>query len=511
MAQMRALLGPWEPAGWISPRRILRNVRLMVPISIALICGSFAAAAILSIQLDRTHALNLATRFEQARAADLAAVAGETLDRFAKTGLGFVRNPDARVDDAAIRNIAVFEQGNLRAALKPQSAVPSPPIFRGPKTIFRFGPETVLALHDGVRIVAVMFDPGALAPAALMRRAALMSDTTTIASSADWHADGERQESAVAGWPLAAVTDVNSDGAFASWRGLLPLYIFVVLGPAFTGGWLAALFVGAFERHQKAAHAIRALKTLRPIEAKLMVRLANAERGAVEAARSKSEFIAHMSHELRTPLNAVIGFSEVIAQGLFGPPGHPKYAEYARDIAEAGRGLHARIGDILEFANIEAGRYPLHPACIDLAELASVCVDEHKGRAFSRRITLDIGFAVPMEVRADPLAVKRILSNLITNALAYTQEGGAVLVDVRQEEGAGVALVRDSGVGFSSAEHSRAGRAFQRFDRAGQVTGAGLGLAIAMELARRMGGAMRLSSGPGDGSVMELRLPKTGD
>ena len=78
--------------------------------------------------------------------------------------------------------------------------------------------------------------------------------------------------------------------------------------------------------------------------------------------RSKSEFIAHMSHELRTPLNAVIGFSEVIAQGLFGPPGHPKYSEYASDIAEAGRGLHAKIGDILEFANIEAGRYPLAAA-----------------------------------------------------------------------------------------------------------------------------------------------------
>ena len=64
---------------------------------------------------------------------------------------------------------------------------------------------------------------------------------------------------------------------------LLPLYIFVILGPAFAGGWLAALFVGTFERHEKAAHALRALRTLRPVEAKLMVRLANAERAAVEA------------------------------------------------------------------------------------------------------------------------------------------------------------------------------------------------------------------------------------
>jgi signal transduction histidine kinase len=105
-------------------------------------------------------------------------------------------------------------------------------------------------------------------------------------------------------------------------------------------------------------------------------------------------------------------------------------------------------------------------------------------------------------------AMRRILSNRITNALSYTEKGGSVLVDVRVDEGAGIASVRDSGQGFSAIERGRAGRAFQRFDRPGQVTGAGLGLAIAMELARRMGGAMRLSSAPGQGSAMELRLPK---
>ena len=98
-------------------------------------------------------------------------------------------------------------------------------------------------------------------------------------------------------------------GTADAWYGALPLYLFVILGPALAGGWLAAMFVRAFERQQKAAHAIRNLKLTRPIEAKLMVRLAAAERTAVEAVRSKSEFTAHMSHELRTPLNAVIGFS----------------------------------------------------------------------------------------------------------------------------------------------------------------------------------------------------------
>jgi two-component system cell cycle sensor histidine kinase PleC len=272
--------------------------------------------------------------------------------------------------------------------------------------------------------------------------------------------------------------------------------------------WLAALLVGAFERHGKAARKVRALLSARPQEARLLVRLAHAERGAAEARRTKSEFIAHMSHELRTPLNAVIGFSDIIAHGFFGPAGHPKYAEYARDIGEAGRSLHARIGDILEFANIEAGRYPLRAQPVDLAALAQECVAEQQGRAFSRRVALALGLCEPGMVSADALAVKRIFANLIANALAYTRQGGEVWLEVRFEEGAGVARLRDNGLGFSARERKKAGHAFQRFDREGAVTGAGLGLAIAVELARRMGGAMRLACRPGGGSVMELRLPR---
>jgi two-component system cell cycle sensor histidine kinase PleC len=312
----------------------------------------------------------------------------------------------------------------------------------------------------------------------------------------------------VPGWPLTAAIALDRQGALGAWYGALPLYLFVIVAPALVGGWLAALFVGAFERQQKSAQALRSLKSARPIEAKLMVRLATAERAALEGARAKSEFIAHMSHELRTPLNAVIGFSEVIEQGLYGPAGHPKYVEYAHDIADAGRALHNKIGDILEFANIEAGRYPLQWERVELAELAAACVEEQQGRAFSRRIRLEAGFCEPGFVRADSGAVRRILTNLLANALTYTAPDGQVRIDVRAEDGAIALLVCDSGIGFSGRERSMAGRAFQRFDRPGTVTGAGLGLAIAMELARRMGGTMQLSSASGEGSVMTLRLPK---
>jgi two-component system cell cycle sensor histidine kinase PleC len=215
-----------------------------------------------------------------------------------------------------------------------------------------------------------------------------------------------------------------------------------------------------------------------------------------------------MSHELRTPLNAIIGFSEVIAQGTFGAPGHPKYLEYAGDIGAAGRHLHAKIGDILDFANLEAGRHPLTMTRIDISSIARAVLDELAGRAFSRRIRLTVSIADEAPAMGDALAVKRILANLLTNALQYTPEGGAVRVAVRSEDGAVVAAISDTGLGFTPDEQKVAGYAFVRFDRPGAVTGVGMGLAIAMALARQMGAVLRLAAAQGQGTTAELRLPK---
>ena len=111
-------------------------------------------------------------------------------------------------------------------------------------------------------------------------------------------------------------------------------------------------------------------------------------------------------------------------------------------------------------------------------------------------------------MRADPLGVKRILTNLIANALAFTPEGGRVRVEIAMEEGAATVSVLDNGPGFQPHEAAGAGNAFRRFDRERARTGTGLGLAIAMALARRMGGALRLASAPNQGTRTELRLPR---
>jgi signal transduction histidine kinase len=479
--------------GAMNLRRLLRDTRLIVPVCIVLICGSFAAAALIQIRLDRAHAQSQAAAYEQARADGLARNAGQMLDRHARLGLLYADtlHPALARAEPAIRNIALFDaHGAIIATLKP-GAVKPPPAFKGDRRLFAWG----LGLHDrSGRAIAVLFDPAALAGGGRL----VPGDQVPPGMVA----------AAVPGWPLALTTPTGSAPALSGWTGLLPLSLFVILGPALAGGWLAALLVGAFEARARAARSLKALRAARPIEGRLMVRLAHAERAASEALRAKSEFMAHMSHELRTPLNAMIGFSEIICEGLYGPAGHPKYNEYARDIAGAGRILHARISDILEYANLEAGRYPLVPEPVDLAALTAAVVDEQQGRAFGRRIALGLTFAEPGLVRADGQGVRRILVALLDNALAYTPRDGWVRLEVRFEEMAGVVRIADSGAGFSDGEQRRAGRAFQRFDRPGAVTGAGLGLAIAMELARRMGGAMQLSGGPERGAVMALRLPR---
>jgi len=235
--------------------------------------------------------------------------------------------------------------------------------------------------------------------------------------------------------------------------------------------------------------------------------LAEAERRAIESERAKTEFIDHMSHELRTPLNAIIGFSEVIERGMFGAAGHPKYVEYARDINAAGRQLHSKIGDILDFADLEAGRHPLDVGVVDIAAIARDVIADAAGRAFLRRIKLTVALPQSATVLADASAVKRIVSNLLTNALQYTPDGGAVRIQLRRENEAVVLSLRDNGLGFSKSEIDQTGEAFSHFDRPGSATGTGLGLSISMALARRMHGAVQIRSAQGEGTLAELRLP----
>ena len=553
MAQSRAATGPF---GFLS-RAIsrtagaaARNVRATAIITLILICGSFASAAVIQLRLDRGRALDQAAQFETRRAEEVASDLAATLDRFVALGVAFANargtaETSAALSEAggaALQNIVVLSRDG--SALSEMKGAPGPLLPIDTATLSQAslgravmpveGTDSVtLLVPAGARIVAIEIDQAALlrrtgtSESAVATRAGRILDLgaawksapamgtlslTNGKSASRFAGDGAERRlvalSAVPGWPLVAASSVRTGESLRSWYASLPLFLFIIIGPAIAGAGLAVIFVREFERRARAASTLRNLRATAQSDAKLLIRLADAERRATEAVRAKSEFVAHMSHELRTPLNAIIGFSEVIAQGFFGDPGHPKYAEYANDIGAAGRHLHAKIGDVLEFANLEAGRHPMSSTSIDVSATARFVVDELAGRAFSRRIRLTVSLAECTPALGDAQAVQRILTNLLTNALEYSPEGSAVRVQVRSEPGAIVAGIRDGGIGFSAEERNVLGVPFTRFDRPGAVTGVGLGLAIAMTLARQMGGVVRMVGAPGEGASAELRLPK---
>jgi len=527
---------------------LTRNVRVVVILSVILITGSFASAAIIQMRLDRARALDQAAYLESRRAAQVATDFSATLERYVALGSAFANSTGtaetsaalSEVGGIALRNIAILSRnGELLYEMKsnPSAFLPLPATAWADALRHRAivpsrdGQTTIIAFATGEKIVAMQLDMRAIVQPASMEETVIATrDGQLLALGSGWKdvppmgalatdtpqarvidLPDEHRLVALApvpNWSASVGASVETGEALGAWYGALPLYFFLIFGPSLAGAGLAVVFVREFEKRARAAEAVKNLRAVKPDEAKLRIRLAEAERRAIEASRAKTEFIGHMSHELRTPLNAIIGFSEVIERGVFGPTGHPKYVEYARDINAAGRALHDKIGDILDFADMEAGRHPLDIRAIDIAAIARDVVADAAGRAVLRRIKLTVALPASAHALADAAAVKRIVSNLLTNALQYTQDNGAVRIQVRSANNVVAVTVRDNGLGFSSTEMERAGNPFLSFDRAGAATGNGLGLAICNALARRMHGVVQIGSRQGEGTIAELRLPR---
>ncbi|MGN6516284.1 MAG: sensor histidine kinase [Rhizomicrobium sp.] len=551
MAQAQAAHGSVRTSARGTPGvlgKLARNVRVIVVLSVILIAGSFAAAAAIQMRLDRARALDQAAYLESRRATEIATDFSATLDRFAALGAAFANSTGTAETSAALseaggkglRNIAVLSpDGELLYEMKgdPSSFLPIPqPQWAQAQTQraimpSRDGRTTIIAFVAGEKIVAMQLDLQSMVrPASMEETAIATRDGELLALGGGWKdvpplaalATASPQAriinlpkehrlvalSPVPGWPASVGASVETGEALGAWYGALPLYFFLIFGPSLAGAGLAVVFVREFEKRARTADAVKNLRAVRPDEAKLRIRLAEAERRTIEAERAKTEFIGHMSHELRTPLNAIIGFSEVIERELYGAAGHPKYVEYARDINASGRALHDKIGDILDFADMEAGRHPLDIDVVDVAAVARDVIADAAGRAFLRRIKLTVALPDSVLALADARAVKRILANLLTNALQYTQDNGAVRVQLRTEHEMVILTLRDNGLGFSPTEIDRAGGSFVRFDRPGAVTGNGLGLAICNALAQRMHGSVHIQSGQGEGTIAQLRLPR---
>jgi len=551
MAQARAAHGSTgtltRPASGVLGK-LTRNVRVIVILSVVLITGSFASAAVIQMRLDRARALDQAAYLESRRAAQIATDLSATLERYVALGAAFANSTEtaetsaalSEVGGKALRNIAILSRdGKLLYEMKsnPSAFLPLPATAWADALRHRAiapsrdGLTTVIAFSTGEKIVAMQLDMhNIVQPASMGETVIATRDGELLALGSGWKdvpplaalATGAPDArivdlpdehrlialSPVPNWSASVGASVQTGEALGAWYGTLPLYFFLIFGPSLAGAGLAVVFVREFEKRARAADAMKALRSVKPEEAKLRIRLAEAERRAIEASRAKNAFIGHMSHELRTPLNAIIGFSEVIERGMFGAPGHPKYVEYARDINAAGRSLHDKIGDILDFADMETGQNRLEIGPVDIAAVSRSVIAETAGRAFLRRIRLTVALPDSAMAMADAHAVKRILANLLTNALQYTQDNGAVRVQLRQENETLIVSVRDNGLGFSPVELDKAGEPFQRFDRSGATTGNGLGLAICSALAQRMHGTVFIRSRQNEGTIAELRLPR---
>lgn len=482
-----------------------RNIRATVLLCVVAIGGSFAAAGALQMRLETANAVRQSSYFETKRAHDLAVIIEASLKNHIAAGRHIAADTTSPLPTDVQGVVVTDTSGNVVSATGQSFSIGEVfPLRHASPLFLSKADHSVIAFRQGQNVIAVSFL--SLLPTAAIKDVVVRDQNGKVLAGVPLL--GEVVSVPVPGFPIAVEVPAEDPQALSNWYASIPLYIFVIIGPALVGAWLATVFVREFERRAKTAQSIRSLRSTRPAEAKLLVRLANAERAAVESVRSKSEFIAHMSHELRTPLNAIIGFAEVIDGAYYGPVGNDKYAEYARDISTAGRHLHSKVGDILEFANLEAGHYPLAMEALDATPIVSGCVSDNAGKAFTRRITFTFRATTSAQVIADPTAIRRIMTNLLSNALLYTPEGGRIAVTIREDAGAVAIAVTDSGSGFTESERHQAGTPFRRFERVGVSTGTGLGLAIAVALARQMGGALRLASAPSGGTCAELRLSK---
>jgi two-component system cell cycle sensor histidine kinase PleC len=234
------------------------------------------------------------------------------------------------------------------------------------------------------------------------------------------------------------------------------------------------------------------------------------EKERAEAAnQAKSEFLANMSHELRTPLNAIIGFSELMEQGLFGPLGSERYEEYAGDINSSGKYLLGVINDILDMSKIEAGQFSMDREEIDLCPLIHETVRVVSLQAAEKSITVETRIADAMTLYADRRAIKQIAINLLSNAVKFTGQGGHILVKARNASGALTLTIEDSGCGIPKAALGKLGRPFEQVQNqfSKSHAGSGLGLAISRSLAELHGGALKIRSKEGIGTIVSVRIP----
>lgn len=233
---------------------------------------------------------------------------------------------------------------------------------------------------------------------------------------------------------------------------------------------------------------------------------------AENANKAKSSFLAVMSHELRTPLNAIIGFSDLMKREIFGPMSNDRYKQYAVDIHESGALLLTIVNSILDLSRIESGKQELKIAPITFDDSWGPIAHALEALAAQKEIRLDIAAAgAPHRFQGDRHAMAQVLTNLVSNALKFTPNGGIVGVSITPSGDCSEVIlsVRDTGRGIPEDRLADVFRPFVQVSDsyARDVGGVGLGLAICKSLVEAMSGRIEIESEVGRGTLIRIALP----
>jgi len=227
------------------------------------------------------------------------------------------------------------------------------------------------------------------------------------------------------------------------------------------------------------------------------------------ASKAKSEFIANMSHELRTPLNAIIGFSDMLGTLKISDP--ERVDQYAGYIHEAAEHLLALINDILDVSKIQAGKLDVTFEQVNVSDAISSCQLIIGSKAKDKNIKLEFQIASNLpDIYADPLRIKQILINILSNSVKFTEEYGKIVCQVMDRGDGFVCIsIQDNGHGMSDSDLDTALRPFGQvnagFDK--QHEGTGLGLPISNELTKMHNGVLQVQSTKDVGTTVSILLP----